>query len=65
MPKGTKCDICGEDLTNKIMQTVKCTCERCNTSYVSCGKHLCPKCGGKLLDGYEILKKETGSEVFF
>lgn len=62
---GTKCDICGSSLNGRAMQSVKCTCESCGASYVSCGKHLCPDCGGILLDQYEIFKKEYGSEVFF
>lgn len=65
IPDGTKCDICGKDLTGRTMQSVRCSCERCNMSYDSCGNHLCPKCGGELLDQYEIAKRRTGGEVIF
>ena len=64
--EGTKCTICGEDLTGRTIQGTSFTCLKCGTHYDNiCRGHLCPKCGGMLTDPWASWKKEFGTNIIF
>ncbi len=69
LPEGTKCKWCGREIKDATVQGTKFTCERCgetfNPLHEKCAQRPCPKCGGRLLDEWEITKKRFGKDVLF
>lgn len=64
--EGTKCLLCGEDLSGRTLQSTSYICSRCGAHYEPiCGRHLCPKCGGMLEDPYASWKREHGTNILF
>lgn len=66
VPDGTKCKLCGRDLTGEMLQSTSYTCSQCGTHYnYICGQHLCPKCGGVLQDPWTSWNKKYGTNILF
>ena len=64
--EGTKCALCGTDLTGQTLQSTSFTCSRCGAHYEPiCRAHLCPKCGGMLEDPWTSWKREHGTNIIF
>lgn len=64
--KGTKCKLCGKDLSGTTMQETSYTCSQCGARYEPiCGGHLCPKCGGMLQGPWTSWRREHGTNLIF
>lgn len=65
----SNCDKCGGSLgALSTVQSANVICKKCNSQFKHCEKCKrsgCPKCGGKLLNGWEIFKHKTGQNVIF